>query len=154
MAIQFLNISAEDAVTALTKIIEEGYEIKIGMDQEYAATKKAKDEIDNSSVVKCVDKWEAKANEWFRAAMEKLLKIYTSKRMSFEFREAKPGLGLQRTTDNPKWHSVSRNMGVKLDKLNRFDDFIKREFRVEIEYIAGDKFEHYGSGNQNKKSAE
>lgn len=152
MAIKYLEISAEDAVQALTKIIEEGYEIKIGMDTEYSNTKQEKGGIDNSSVIECVTKWETKANDWFRRAMDDLLKIYTSKRMSFEFREAQPPMGFQSNTDNLIWFTVSRSMGAKLDKLNNFDDYIKREFRVEIEYVAGDKFEHYGSGNQNKKS--
>lgn len=152
MAIKFLEISAEDGVSALTKVIEEGYEIKIGMDTEYSNTKREKGGIDNSSVIECVAKWEAKANDWFRRTMDELLRIYTSKRMSFEFREAHPPMGFQSDAENPKWFTVSRSMGAKLDKLNQFDDFIKREFRVEIEYVAGDKFEHYGTGNQNKKS--
>jgi len=152
MAIKFLEVSAEEAISKLTGVIEEGYEIKIGMDTEYSQLKKEKGGIDNSSVIECVDKWEEKANKWFRMAMDELLKIYTSKRMAYEFREAQPGIGLQSSADNPKWHKVSRSMDAKLKKLNQYDDFIKREFRVEIEYVAGDKFEHYGKGDQNKKS--
>jgi len=150
MAIKFLEVPAEEAVQALTKIIEEGYEIKIGMDTEYSETKRQKGGIDNSSVIECVDKWEIKTNEWFRRAMDELLRLYTSKRMSFEFRESHPSLGLRSDADNPKWFTIRRNMAAKFDKLNQFDDFIKREFRVEIEYIAGDKFEHHGTGNQTK----
>jgi len=133
---------------------EIGYQIKIGMDTEYDEPKRQKGGIDNSSVIECVARWEIKANKWFQSAMNDLLRLYTSKRMSFEFRQAQPGLGLQSDADNHKWFTISRSMGAKIDKLNQFDDFIKREFRVQIEYIAGDKFEHHGTGNQTKTTTE
>jgi len=152
MSIKFLNVTAEEAVDALTKVIEVGYEIKIDMDTEYSNTKEAKGGVDNSSVQELVVLWEIKVNAWFRETIQILAKIYTSKRMAYEFREAQPQqLALQSTDDNPKWFSVSRSMKAKLDKLNEFDNFIKREFRVQIDYIAGDKFENSGSGDQNVK---
>lgn len=152
MSIKFLNIPAEKAVLALSRIIEQGYEIKIGMDTEYARAKKTKGGVD-SSVHVLVDKWEKQANEWFTKAIKKLSKIYASKRMAYEFQEAQSGIGFGSSDDDPEWRTINRAMRAKLDKLNQFDDFIKREFRVEIEYIAGDKFEHHGKGNQTKTSA-
>lgn len=140
MAIKFLNISAEEAVLALNRLIVEGYEIKVDLDTEYSQTKKEKGGIDNSSVHELISKWEVRANDWFGRALKILDEVYTSKRHMYEFREAKErGISVQSSTDSTAWVNLSRSMGAKLEKLNEFDDFIKREFR--IEYVAGDKVE-------------
>ena len=152
MPIKYLEVSAEEAVKRLTKLIEEGYKIKIGMDSEYTTLKQEKGGIDNSSVIESIEKWEVVANKWFSEAIAELFKIYTSKRMGYEFREAHPTIGLISKGNSMKWSTFSRNLGTKIDKLNQFDDFIKREFRIEIEYIAGDKFDNYGTGNQTKST--
>jgi len=140
MAVKFLNVTPEEAVVELNNLIVEGYEIKVGLDTEYHQTKKAKGGINNSSVEELIARWDEKANEWFNRTLQTLEKLYTTKRHMYELREAREkGMSLLSTDDSGKWSSLSKNMGAKVEKLNEFDDFIKREFR--IEYIAGDKVE-------------
>lgn len=138
MSVKFLNVTAEEAVVELNRLIVEGYEIKVGLDSEYNQTKEEKGGIDNSGVHELIARWGVKADEWFNRTLGVLEKLYTSKRHMYELREAKEkGVSLLSSTDSSKWNSLSKSMGAKVEKLNEFDDFIKREFR--IEYVAGDK---------------
>lgn len=88
MAFKFLNITPEEAVVELNKLIVEGYEIKVGLDTEYKQTMEEKGGINNSSIEELITRWEVKANDWLSRALQTLEKLYTSKRHMYELREA------------------------------------------------------------------
>lgn len=140
MSIPYLKITPEEAVQKIDHLIIEGYQVKDNINSDYFEN--ASDVSDGS-----IEKWSSQALTWANTCIEELEMIYISQKEAYYFRDA-TSLPYMRVGTNAKWNGIVNQIEARLEKLKEYDDYIRKNFNIHLEFVSGDKIVQHGSDSE------
>lgn len=138
MGIPYLKIQPEEAIQILDDCIVGGYQIKDKITQAYYSAKEKADEN--------ITEWQEFSNDWANNTIKKLETVFVSQKESYNFRDAPPPFCA--TSENVQYVGIVSYLKARIDKLNEYDAYIRKQFNIKIEVIEGDKIIQQGDNSK------
>lgn len=133
MAIPYLKVEPEKAVTEIERWIVEGYQLKDKIVKEYGEVKPRFG--DNSFTSDTIARWNQSATEWINNCLQDLEMIFVSLRELYNFRDSKPPFSA--TNENVHYVGIINAIDARIAKLNEYTNFIYHEFNIKFTVTAG-----------------
>ncbi len=126
MSLPFLKVSPEDAIASIQSIILSGYQLKDGIETEYARLR-----ANQSKVIEAAGRWKQAYARWIEESLKMLDALYESQVYAYNFRDASPLTGFA-LLGNPTRSDVVLNIQSRIKKLNEYERFIREHVTVEL----------------------
>lgn len=116
MAIEFLQVSPEEAVIRLQRYAESGYALRHAMQGEY-------DRAGHGNITDTmITDWINRINSWTEETKQVLLSIYSSPNYMFRFLEVSPNI--ISTAEDRRFTDSKSGLLVRIGTLNSYIEFI------------------------------
>ena len=116
MAIDFLQVSPEEAVIKLQEQARKGYASKLAMQAEY--NEAGHENINNTMVAD----WTNKVHTWIEETRQVLLEIYSSPNYMYRFLEAPPNV--ISTSEDKRFTNIKHALLSRIKTLEGYTEFI------------------------------